>query len=307
MIESLQGRLFAAVFAAIVLSVGITVSIGAYLAHRSTAASTATSLAKRADLLAVQEQQQPSYIAEDYTSDSNRVVVDRIANMASLLPAGRSTAKASDGKVRLGETTYLYSYRPMGARGLELLRAANLGSSIWGSLLRDLALAGLVGAVLAAALSFVLARSISRPVSRVADASRALASGAEPQPLPEHGAAELAALAQAFNEMADELHTSRESERAFLLSVSHELKTPLTAIRGYAEGLAEGVFAPDDAARTIGVEARRLERLVYDILDLARMRRASFSVRREAVDLTQVAREAVARHATTARTFGVTL
>jgi two-component system sensor histidine kinase BaeS len=307
MTESLQGRLFAAVFAAIVLSVGITVSIGAYLAHRATAQSTATSLAKRADLLAVQEQKQPSYIAEDYTSDSNRVVVDRVSAMAKFLPAGRSVTTASDGRVRLGGTTYLYSYRPMGARGLELMRAANLGSSIWGSLLRDLALAGLVGAVLATGLSFVLARSISRPVARVAEASRALAAGAEPQPLPEHGAAEIAALAQAFNEMADELHTSRESERAFLLSVSHELKTPLTAIRGYAEGLAEGVFAPEDAARTIGVEARRLERLVYDILDLARMRRASFSVRREAVDLTQVAREAVARHATTARTFGVAL
>ena len=51
--------------------------------------------------------------------------------------------------------------------------------------------------------------------------------------------------------MANELHISRESERAFLLSVSHELKTPLTAIRGYAEGLAEGVFQPEDAARTI--------------------------------------------------------
>ncbi len=307
MTESLQGRLFAAVFAAIVLSVGITVSIGAYLAHRATAQSTATSLAKRADLLAVQEQQQPSYIAEDYTSDSNRVVVDRLSAMATFLPSGRSVSQASDGKVRLNGTTYHYSYRPMGARGLELLRPAKLGSSIWGSLLRDLGLAGLVGAVLATVLSYALSRSISRPVARVAEASRALASGAEPQPLPERGAAELAELAQAFNEMANELHISRESERAFLLSVSHELKTPLTAIRGYAEGLAEGVFQPEDAARTIGIEARRLERLVYDILDLARMRRVSFSVRQEPVDLAQVALEAVGRHATTARSFGVTL
>ena len=208
-------------FRSIVLSVGITVSVGAYLAHRATAKSAATSLAKRADLLAVQEQQQPSYIAEDYTSDSNRVIVDRISTMSKYLPAGRSVKAASDGKVRLGDTTYLYSYRPMGARGLDLLRAANLGTSIWGSLIRDLALAGLIGAILAAALSLVLSRSISRPVARVAEASRALALGAPPQPLPEHGAAELAALAQAFNEMADELHTARESERAFLLSVSH--------------------------------------------------------------------------------------
>ena len=79
---------------------------------------------------------------------------------------------------------------------------------------------------------------------RVADASHALAAGETPTPLPEEGARELASLAQAFNEMAAQLATSRESERNFLLSVSHELKTPLTAIRGYAEGLAEGAFTP---------------------------------------------------------------
>jgi len=100
---------------------------------------------------------------------------------------------------------------------------------------------------------------------------------------------------------------SRESERNFLLSVSHELKTPLTAIRGYAEGLAEGAFSADDAARTILVEAQRLERLVRDLLDLARMNRREFSVRTEPVDLAEVAREAVARHEGSARTFGVDL
>ena len=78
-----------------------------------------------------------------------------------------------------------------------------------------------------------------------------------------------------------QLETSRDSERNFLLSVSHELKTPLTAIRGYAEGLSEGAFTPDEASQTILVEARRLERLVRDLLDLARMNRHEFSVDRE--------------------------
>ena len=81
--------------------------------------------------------------------------------------------------------------------------------------------------------------------------------------------------------MAAQLAASREAERDFLLSVSHELKTPLTAIRGYAEGLGEGVFDADEAARTITLEASRLERLVRDLLDLARMNRSEFSVRRE--------------------------
>jgi signal transduction histidine kinase len=107
--------------------------------------------------------------------------------------------------------------------------------------------------------------------------------------------------------MAIDLAASRDAERGFLLSVSHEFKTPLTAIRGYAEGLSEGAFPPDEAARIIGLEAHRLERLVRDLLDLARMNRSEFSIRREPVDLAEVAREAAARHEASARDFGVEL
>ncbi|MBV8064421.1 MAG: HAMP domain-containing histidine kinase, partial [Actinobacteria bacterium] len=99
----------------------------------------------------------------------------------------------------------------------------------------------------------------------------------------------------------------RESERNFLLSVSHELKTPLTAIRGYAEGLAEGAFEPEDAAATILVESRRLERLVRDLLDLARMNRTDFSVHNSEIDLGEVADDAVRRYQPQASQFGVRL
>jgi two-component system sensor histidine kinase BaeS len=160
---------------------------------------------------------------------------------------------------------------------------------------------------LAALLSFVVARSIARPIRRVAKATRAVASRERHEPLPVGGPTELASLARAFNQMVDELNTTREAERNFLLSVSHELKTPLTAIRGYAEGLAEGAFDAADAARVIGVEAGRLERLVRDLLDLARMQRAEFAVRSEPVDLAEVAREAVRRHEASAHAFGVEL
>ena len=119
---------------------------------------------------------------------------------------------------------------------------------------------------------------------------------------------ELASSRARFNEMAEQLAEARDAERQFLLSVSHELKTPLTAIRGYAEGLAEGVLpAGRGGRRRSSREAKRLERLVRDLLDLARMRRkAEFSVRREPIDLGAVARECVdAATRAQAREFGV--
>ena len=164
-------------------------------------------------------------------------------------------------------------------------------------------------AALAALIAFMLARAIARPVRRVAEATRTLASSTSTPPLvPVEGARELALLAESFNEVAVALTRAREAEQAFLLSVSHELKTPLTAIRGYAEGLGEGALPVDEAAATIVIESRRLERLVGDLLDLARMRKAEFSVRREPIDLSAIAQEALRRcHDAQARDFGVTL
>jgi two-component system sensor histidine kinase BaeS len=216
------------------------------------------------------------------------------------------TGKSSNGTLTLEGVKDIYSYRPIGPRGLLMLTPASRPPA-WGSFLRDLLLAGGVGAVLAGLISYLLARSIATPIGRVAQASRALAGGSSPEPLPTKGTVELVSLAEAFNDMARQLAASRESEQNFLLSVSHELKTPLTAIRGYAEGLAEGAFPADVAAETILVESRRLERLVRDLLDLARMNRHAFQVSRDPVDLAEVAREVVARHQALANEYGVIL
>jgi two-component system sensor histidine kinase BaeS len=168
-------------------------------------------------------------------------------------------------------------------------------------------LAALVGGVLAALVALLLARRIARPVRRVAAASRSLARGEHPEPVPVEGAAELATLATAFNDLASQLAQAREAERSFLLSVSHELKTPLTAIRGYAEAVQDGAIEPREAAATVAAESARLERLVHDLLDLARMNRTDFSVHPSEIDLSEVADDAVRRYAPQAEAFGVGL
>jgi two-component system sensor histidine kinase BaeS len=98
-----------------------------------------------------------------------------------------------------------------------------------------------------------------------------------------------------------------DSNRVLLSSASQELKTPLTAIRGYAEGLAEGVFTAEEAVDTILAESSRLEGLIRDLLDVARIERGCFSARRERIDLMAVGRSAVARHDASARRRGVAL
>ena len=141
----------------------------------------------------------------------------------------------------------------------------------------------------------------------VADATRSLAQGEPHVELPVEGSGELAQLASSFNDMAAQLARAREVEQAFLLSVSHELKTPLTSIRGYAEGLVDGALEPGEAGETIRREAKRLERLVQDLLDLARLNRSTFQVHHEEIDLAEAARDAVGRYRGQAEAFGVDL
>jgi two-component system sensor histidine kinase BaeS len=302
--RSLRARLFAATLAALALTLALTIGIGAVLTRRQVDRTQATALARQADDYQLQRQRSVNYKNQDSLSGSVRILVQPRLKLAEYVP---DVSKSSDGSTTYDGKKYLYSYRTIPARGVLFLRPASLRSAEWRPFLRDLLLAALAGAAFAAALSFLVARSIARPIRRVADATRAFAAEERHEPLPQEGATELASLARAFNDMAEQLSASREAERNFLLSVSHELKTPLTAIRGYAEGLADGAFAPDEAARTIVLEAGRLERLVRDLLDLARMHRSEFAVRSEPVDLAEVAREAVRRHEAAAEQFGLTL
>ncbi|MBN1321234.1 MAG: HAMP domain-containing histidine kinase [Thermoleophilia bacterium] len=171
----------------------------------------------------------------------------------------------------------------------------------------------LVAAIASPAAGY-LVRRIARPVGRVAEASRVVAEGGHPLPVPVKGPDELRALGESFNDMAAKLEgaqaaeqEARAVEREFLMSVSHELKTPLTTIDGYAELLSEGAVDAQEAGPVLTAEAARLRRLVSDLLDLAKIRQSSFTVREAEVHLDVVAAEVVRRHATRARELGAQL
>jgi len=141
----------------------------------------------------------------------------------------------------------------------------------------------LAGAVVAAAL----ARRISAPIVRAVDATRQMAAGNLDATVPVHQREypELAELAEAINTLGENLSRAQGLEREFLLSVSHELRTPLTSIRGYADAIADGATGDvPGAVGIIGSEARRLERLVQDLLDLARLQARQFSLHTQRID-----------------------
>jgi two-component system, OmpR family, sensor kinase len=150
----------------------------------------------------------------------------------------------------------------------------------------------ILGAVIAARLS----RRLTQPLTDATAATARIADGDLAVRVPEHEGShdELATLARSINEMADSLERSRGLERQFLLSVSHDLRTPLTSIRGYAEAIADGA-APDDrqAAGVILAESRRLERLVRDLLDLAKLEGRQFSLQLASADLGELMADSV--------------
>ena len=168
----------------------------------------------------------------------------------------------------------------------------------------------MVTLALAAAVAGNLARRLTRPLREAQEATRRIASGdlAVRVPEDEGDGAELAGLARSINAMAESLERSRGMERQFLLSVSHDLRTPLTSIRGFGEALAEG-RAPDPAhaGSVITAEARRLERLVGDLLELAKLDARRFSLDIRATDVAEVVSDTVEGFRPAAERAGVAL
>jgi two-component system OmpR family sensor kinase len=297
---SLQTRLRLAIGAAVLAAVSISLLVGAYLVRRSLEHAAYSGLQRQVALLA-HENLHPA------AGQFGRFLATQDERL-SVLPKKQARLLLPDsptGRITINDRDYLYASRATGPDVVVLLRTASSVRAESRPFWVALAAAGALGCLLAAAVAAMLARSIARPVLRVARASRRLADGDDPEPLPLAGPTELRGLAQSFNTMADQLTRARAAERSFLLSVSHELKTPLTAIRGYSEALDEGVLTSEHAVKVIRAEAARLERLIADLINLARLDQQRFDIHLHRVDLTEIARESSARHASRARDLDV--
>lgn len=158
-----------------------------------------------------------------------------------------------------------------------------------------LVVAGLVAFPAALVVSTFVSRRIVRPVRRVSRASARIADGNYGERLPDLGSDELGELAASFNRMAAALEAT-EARRVELIGVvAHELRTPLAGIRGYAQGVLDGVFGVDRALPLVMRETRRLTRLVDDLSMLTRAESGVVPIHPTPVSLGPLARDALAR------------
>lgn len=242
-----------------------------------------------------------------------RVVLDSLSeadDVTALPPGPRGVVQDAGGQ------TWLYLAR-RASNGYSLValtprpsRLRPLLTLFRDDLLPPLLQAGLVALVLALVLAGALSRWVARPLGRMAEAARALAAG-EHRPIPEEGPAEVQALARAFNEMSRKVEASQRSQRDFVANVSHELKTPLTSIQGFAQAILDGTAEHPEqvrqAAQIIHDEAARMHRLVLDLLELARLDAGTADLRRDPVDLDALARNVAQRLQPQAHEAQVTL
>ena len=235
-------------------------------------------------------------------------------------PEGLTVADLEPDRLRAGETVSgvtggrVFAAAPLSTerRYLAVVVLIRPVESAVGPIARWFLLAGTVALAAGTVVALRLSRRLTEPLREAQRATARIAGGDLGVRLEEHGGSggrdELDELAHSINEMAAALERERGLEQQFLLSVSHDLRTPLTSIRGYAEAIADGA-APDAraAAEVILSEARRLERLVADLLDLARLDAHAFSLDLQAVDLVALVADVVDGFGPAADTAGLAL
>jgi two-component system sensor histidine kinase BaeS len=192
-------------------------------------------------------------------------------------------------------------YAPKGAR-------AAAEDAYQSALTRNLIIAAAIAGVLALLVSLLVSRRITGPLEELTDAAGDVSAGNLDVRVSPRGDDEVAALAAAFNSMADRLARDEQWRRDMTSDLSHELRTPLATIQSRVEALEDGVLPPTpENLRVIGEEVERLGRLLGALRSLNELESEDLSVQHEPVDLADVAAGAADRHRPAFLTKGVEL
>ena len=165
---------------------------------------------------------------------------------------------------------------------------AELQSAFGSALTRALVVALAASLLAAIAAALAVARRILRPVDGIRTATHRLAAGHYGDVLPEPDEPELAGLVRDVNALAGSLRESERRRAALIGDVAHEMRTPITVLKGYAEGMADGVFVGEEVLPAIGAELSRLERLAADLAAVSRAEEGGLSLRPGTEDLCDI-------------------
>ena len=144
----------------------------------------------------------------------------------------------------------------------------------YSDLVRYALIAGAVAMIVGTLLAWVIAQHQARPLRQINEAVMAFAGGDFEKRVNVRGSDEMAQLAESFNKMARELDNLDQSRKSFVANVSHELRSPMTCIHGYVQGMLDGTISDEERPRYLQIvlsETQRLTRLVSELLDLSRI------------------------------------
>ncbi|SNT45961.1 two-component system, OmpR family, sensor histidine kinase BaeS [Asanoa hainanensis] len=303
-----------------VVSVFVTALVAIPLASRAVEARTRESLAAEATVVAAALRATPRPAGDQKLLDALRerdislfLLRRGVPDQPGLPPA--VLAQVADGSFSgsaiIGGVPSLVEARPINNNnGNAVVLTHPRATGIWRAIGQNLWLALLAGLAAGVLAGVLLGSRLARPIRNAAVAAMRLGGGERGIRVPVEPPQEVESLAHALNGLAEALSTSEGRQRDFLLSVSHELRTPLTTIRGYAEALSDGVIEGDGAARagrTVLAEAERLDRLVTDLLALARLDAVDFPLTPLPVDLAAIVAETATTWRPRCAAAGVTL
>ena len=155
----------------------------------------------------------------------------------------------------------------------------------------------IIAIAVAALLSFLLTRTVLRPLAQMTDVSRRIAEGDYSARVEVRSRDEVGRLGESFNRMADSLETVETLRREMAIDLAHELRTPLTSLRGYVEALGDGVVEPNKATlQVLQDELMRLVRMVESLNQLIRADAAKGFLRRERLDIRALIGQVLSLH-----------
>ena len=170
------------------------------------------------------------------------------------------------------------------------------GEDLFASMLRSIALTAMWLLVVMLVAIYVVSYKVMTPLREMSYAAKCFARGKFDVRVPERGNDEVAELARSFNKMAIEVQSKDDMQKQFLSSVSHDLRTPMTTVAGFIDGILDGAIPPEKHEYYLGIiknEVQRLSRLVASLLDISRLQAGARNFEKKPFNICELVRQTV--------------